>query len=275
MDNVDEQIDTVSRSVLAPDGELRPLPRPQVRPDPDDRLLRPGRHLPQHRPLRRPAEQDGRRRPGLLRHGDAAPPRAGDAARPEARPRRSRRRRRRCETARTEFEAHPRHAGGRSSGADGRPKQAIARQKMNQLQNELLALTDPAANGQVALGVRDAKTVGDTEIRIRGEAEKLGPIVPRGFLSVLDVPDAAEDQPEAERPARTGAVADQREESAHAAGDGQPRLAAPVRPGPGDQRRQLRRDRRRAVASRSCSITWRRGSSATAGRSRSWCGRWC
>ena len=68
MDNVDEQIDAVSRSVLATDGELRPLPRPQVRPDPDRRLLRPGRHLPQHRPVRRPAEQDGRRRPGLLRH---------------------------------------------------------------------------------------------------------------------------------------------------------------------------------------------------------------
>ena len=71
----------------------------------------------------------------------------------------------------------------------------VARQKMNQLQNELLALTDPAANGPVALGVRDAKTVGDTEIRIRGEAEKLGPVVPRGFLSVLDVPDAPKINP--------------------------------------------------------------------------------
>ena len=55
MDNVDEQIDAVSRSVLALTVELRPLPRPQVRPDPDDRLLRPGRHLHQHRELRRRA----------------------------------------------------------------------------------------------------------------------------------------------------------------------------------------------------------------------------
>ena len=30
------------------DGRLRPLPRPQVRPDPPARLLRPRRHLPQH-----------------------------------------------------------------------------------------------------------------------------------------------------------------------------------------------------------------------------------
>ncbi len=65
-----------------PDGELRPLPRPQVRPDPDDRLLRPGRHLPQHRPVRRRAQQDGGRRPGLLRHADALAPRIGFAVGP-------------------------------------------------------------------------------------------------------------------------------------------------------------------------------------------------
>src|SRR5262249_57205595 len=46
------------------------------------------------------------------------------------------------------------------------------------------------AQGNAALGVREGKTVGDTEIRIRGEAEKLGPLAPRGFLSVVDVPHA-------------------------------------------------------------------------------------
>ena len=61
-----------------------------------------------------------------------------------------------------------------------------ARQAMQRKQAELVALTDPAKNGPVAIGVRDAKKVADTEIRIRGEAEKLGPAVPRGFLSVLD-----------------------------------------------------------------------------------------
>jgi len=79
---------------------------------------------------------------------------------------------------------------GAELGPDGRPKRAIARQKMNRLQAEVLALTDPAANGgKVALGVRDARTVSDTEIRIRGEAEKLGPVAPRGFLSVVQFPD--------------------------------------------------------------------------------------
>src|SRR5262249_26878832 len=58
------------------------------------------------------------------------------------------------------------------------------------LEEELFRLTDPAASGPVALGVRDAKAVGDTQIRIRGIAEDLGPTVPRGFLSVLHVPDA-------------------------------------------------------------------------------------
>lgn len=57
---------------------------------------------------------------------------------------------------------------------------------MQRKQAELVALTDPAARGLVAIGVRDAEKTGDTEIRIRGEAEKLGPTVPRGFLTVLD-----------------------------------------------------------------------------------------
>jgi hypothetical protein len=63
-----------------------------------------------------------------------------------------------------------------------------ARQRVQKLQKDLAALTDPAAWGPVALGARDARTVADTEIRIRGQAEQLGPVVPRGFLSVLDIP---------------------------------------------------------------------------------------
>ncbi len=86
--------------------------------------------------------------------------------------------------ARAEFEALRGKPEGNEPGSDGRPKRAIAREKMNRLQNALQGLADPASHGTVALGVRDAAAVGDTEIRIRGEAEKMGPRVPRGFLSV-------------------------------------------------------------------------------------------
>jgi hypothetical protein len=92
--------------------------------------------------------------------------------------------------ARAEFEALRGKPEGNEAGSDGRPKRAIARQKMTRLQNELAAATDPAASGTgVAFGVRDSQTVGDTEIRVRGEAEQLGPIVPRGLLSVVRLAD--------------------------------------------------------------------------------------
>jgi hypothetical protein len=76
----------------------------------------------------------------------------------------------------------------KAAGPEGEKKVAAARQRVTRLQAELVALTDPAAHAPVALGARDAATVGDTEIRIRGEAEKLGPTVPRGFLSVGQFP---------------------------------------------------------------------------------------
>ena len=75
--------------------------------------------------------------------------------------------------ARTEFQALRDDPDGAKPSPDGRPRRAVARQKMNRLQAELLALTDPAANGgKVALGVRDAKAPADTEIRLRGEAKR-------------------------------------------------------------------------------------------------------
>lgn len=79
---------------------------------------------------------------------------------------------------------------GRARDASGRPKQRTLRLKYDRLQSELLALTDPAARGFAVHGVRDAASVADTEVRIRGEAERLGPIVPRGFLTTFEVPGA-------------------------------------------------------------------------------------
>ncbi|HZZ77255.1 MAG TPA: PSD1 and planctomycete cytochrome C domain-containing protein [Gemmataceae bacterium] len=100
------------------------------------------------------------------------------------------------EKAKAEFNSIKGTSKGKEKTIDGRPAQMVARQKMLKLQAELLSLTDPAKDGQVALGVRDSQNVGDTEIRIRGEAEKLGPVVPRGFLTLLSIPDAPKVNPQ-------------------------------------------------------------------------------
>ena len=56
--------------------------------------------------------------------------------------------------------------------------------------------------------------------------------MPRGFLTAsCSSPDSPKVNARAERPARAGRVAHQPAEPAHAAGDRQPRLAPPVRPG--------------------------------------------
>jgi hypothetical protein len=92
------------------------------------------------------------------------------------------------EAARAEFQALRGKPEGKEPGEDGRPKQQIARQKMNRLKMEINALNDPVANGgRAAFGVRDAAQIADTQIRIRGEAEQLGPTVPRGFLGIVQI----------------------------------------------------------------------------------------
>lgn len=78
---------------------------------------------------------------------------------------------------------------GLKIAANGQPTQRPLRLKYEKAQGELLALTDPAARGFAVHGVRESKAIADTEIRIRGEAERLGPIVPRGFLTTFNVPE--------------------------------------------------------------------------------------
>ncbi len=79
---------------------------------------------------------------------------------------------------------------GLAKGPNGVPTQRRYRVAYERLSGELLALTDPAARGLAVHGARDAKEIGDTEVRIRGQAEKLGPRVPRGFLTAFEVPEA-------------------------------------------------------------------------------------
>lgn len=84
---------------------------------------------------------------------------------------------------------------GKALGPNKRPKQREFRLKYDRAQADLLALTDPAARGFAVHGVREGQTIADTEIRIRGEAERLGPTVARGFLTTFEVPDAPKVNP--------------------------------------------------------------------------------
>jgi len=84
---------------------------------------------------------------------------------------------------------------GLAKAADGFPKQQPYRLKYERLEAEWLAVSDPVARGDAIHGVRDAKTIADTEVRVRGEAEKLGPVVPRAFLTAFVVPGAAKVAP--------------------------------------------------------------------------------
>jgi hypothetical protein len=79
---------------------------------------------------------------------------------------------------------------GLKRDASGFPHQRQFRLKFEALQTELEGLTDPKSRGYVAHGVREARRIADTEVRIRGEAERLGPVAPRGFLTAFALPDA-------------------------------------------------------------------------------------
>jgi mono/diheme cytochrome c family protein len=88
--------------------------------------------------------------------------------------------------ARKEFQSLKGKPEGNETNEEGVLKRVAARQKWNKLQQELVALTDPASRGIAVMGVREGATPADTEVRVRGEAEKLGPTSARGFLDVLN-----------------------------------------------------------------------------------------
>ncbi len=73
---------------------------------------------------------------------------------------------------------------------NGFPVQRSYRLRYEKLRGELNALTDPAERGYAVHGASESRAIADTAIRIRGEAERLGPVVPRGFPSVLSFPGA-------------------------------------------------------------------------------------
>jgi len=87
--------------------------------------------------------------------------------------------------AKAEFERLRESPEGAEPAPNGKPKRQQARQKLRKLQGELTTLTDPVSYSEVAIGVRDSQTIADTQVRLRGEAEQLGPVVPRGFPQAL------------------------------------------------------------------------------------------
>ncbi len=59
------------------------------------------------------------------------------------------------------------------------------RSEIKKLESELSETKKLKDQRPIAMSVRDEQEIRDTEIRIRGEVHQLGPVVPRGFLSVV------------------------------------------------------------------------------------------
>ena len=57
--------------------------------------------------------------------------------------------------------------------------------QLKRLQREAQADTAPKADTILAMGVQDSANPSDTQLRIRGEANERGEMIPRGFLTVL------------------------------------------------------------------------------------------
>jgi hypothetical protein len=77
---------------------------------------------------------------------------------------------------------------GTALGPDGRPKQDAIEKHYNRLNEDLMLISDLGEAGYGVHSVREGQAA-DTSVRIRGTEERHGPTVPRGFLSVVPVPD--------------------------------------------------------------------------------------
>jgi cytochrome c553 len=187
MDNVDEQIDTVSRSVLAltascarcHDHKFDPIPA-------RDYYALAGIFRSSELCAGVRSKMGGG---GLDYYDPQALVRLGGEVK-AAPPEKLAKAKKKLDKAQKEWNAIRGTPEGLAKGPDGRPKQRRFRVAFDQAQQEYLELADPTLQGDTAVGVRDAKEIADTEYRIRGEAEALGPIVPRGYLSLVTVPNA-------------------------------------------------------------------------------------
>ncbi len=195
MDNIDEQIDTVSRSILAVtascarchDHKFDPIPTT------DYYALAGIFHSSDLCAGVRNKMGGG----GLDYYDTAMLLRVGLESKPDAETaRKIEEQTKAVAAARAEFEALRGTAEGKVQEPNGQPKQQVAREKLNKAERDLFTLSDPAAYGSVAYGVREGAKIGDTEVRIRGEAEAVGPTVPRGFLGVVSFPGQPQINPQ-------------------------------------------------------------------------------
>ncbi len=185
MDNVDEQIDTVTRSVLGltvscarcHDHKFDPIPTTDyyslagIFTSTDDcagvRNKMGGGGLDYYNPAM------------LVRlSSDLPPPPAEKVAELQAK----------VDAAKKEWDEIRGTPEGLKRNANGQPVQRAFRVTYEKSQGELMDLTDPAAQGFAVHGVREGQVIADTQVRIRGEAERLGPVAPRGFPKLFEVP---------------------------------------------------------------------------------------
>ena len=205
-----------------PDGRLRPLPRPQVRPDPDHRLLRARGRLRQHRLRRSP-----RRPPGQVEAYDKA--QAAIKAKEKAI----------TDVPQGRGEAAQQKVTKDQLKAFERMLPGDAKKTVKAMRAELDELKKKAPpKYPVIHALADASQPTDMPVLVRGNPATPGAKVPRRFLTVLGGDRVA--VPPGEWPARAGPGHRQPRQSADGAGDGQPGLAAPLRPGTGRHGEQLR-----------------------------------
>lgn len=77
---------------------------------------------------------------------------------------------------------------GTTLGPDGRPIQDRIEKRYNRLNEDLMLISDLGESGYGIQGVREG-VVSDTSVRIRGVEERHGPTVQRGFVSVVAFPE--------------------------------------------------------------------------------------
>ena len=109
---------------------------------------------------------------------------------------------------------------------------------------------------RVVPGIADCGPGIEQPVFVRGDCTKPGEPVPRRYLEVLASPGERFESA-GQRPAGAGRADRQPRQPAHRPGDGQPRLAPPVRHRPGAHGRRLRPRRRAAVPPRAARLPGR------------------